>query len=1158
MKKSKICKVLLHFVYVLFLLLVILLAQSALVLILSRKKNTSLEVWYVCVCFVLIIPEIVHIITMLWCTSFLADQAMKTWPLFRGILSGIFLSITEAGCLSMLTYIILPRIPSYIILPILNFSLLPQLSQSVEAIRNKNIQTCLKPSLMIIGCVAIVVAGIVSSIYLSYSDALEPYQATILPILLIGASISLYSPIQTHIHGDTEASYHKTSLFYGSFRIFTYVMFCLMCFNKETVGVISLNLGLLGAGFQVFSNLQTLHLLIVIHITFSFVSLLTYIAPAKSKFTTFCSWQLSPILIAIFCIVLSVHTTNIYNIIDFSENPVTSELIIVFIMCGVLTLITICYMLIPKCFKDSSETNSNSGEELTFQYRYNSVLLLQFLLIQKKILRSPVDDSDSSVHNNRPSRVYVCTTMYQEAEHEMDRLLVSLKSVISSHKLKQKNVYIESHIFLDNGAEGKEIKDFGKQLYTLAEERLDLQPESGRMLYTPYGIQLHWDLEHGTPFFIHLKDTEKVKAKKRWSQVMYLEYVLKYRSKWEGSQGPYGPKSMYLNPSIRYESTESLVKYNDFYLGKGEARLAPTQTNHLLDVPDIILNDAEDLYNYSADTLTVDMSSNDGSLYPSETPSRNGSEIYLKETPLEIHTQDSTIFSVSQSNIGISTVCSDNFILMTDADMVFDDEAVLAVIDVCKNSPDVGGVCGRTYPTGLYRHPILWLQVFEYAKDFWMMKSSQNVIGSVMCCPGCFSLFRFEALSDILQTYESPTESVMDVFTKDNGEDRWMCTLMMLKGWKLRYVMAGRNSTFCPETTLEFMKQRRRWLLSDYTNAFLVMTNIANLISHNSAFSLTYALYQIQLFFIMILYPGATVIMLSLGLELGSGIPLFAIAPTFFLLIVGYSILLVKDVPSSVQLVASKVLIIVLGLGTLFAFGSTSVIIMKALIQDFQENIIGRHIEYIMILSLTATYPLAGLVHPSECHLLIYGLPYMFFLPLLNIILPVYAFCNIIDQSWGTRDDQLANISKFLRLPKVKKKKKPKKKRSTLSPNGSFSTLNSSVLDLQNFNEDEVSFWEKVVGDKVGVNVSGGLTSEERTAGLRVTRNKVTCWFLLINAFWVILLCACYGLMLQLMDNKTIFSIVMLSSLGLTPLIQVTGMLVDRGRVLLQHIRDNL
>ena len=51
-----------------------------------------------------------------------------------------------------------------------------------------------------------------------------------------------------------------------------------------------------------------------------------------------------------------------------------------------------------------------------------------------------------------------------------------------------------------------------------------------------------------------------------------------------------------------------------------------------------------------------------------------------------------------------------------------------------------------------------------------MIKSAQNVIGSVMCCPGCFSLYRAEAIDDVVSLYSEPTTRAGDVFTKDTGE----------------------------------------------------------------------------------------------------------------------------------------------------------------------------------------------------------------------------------------------------------------------------------------------------------------------------------------------------------------------------------------------------
>jgi len=53
------------------------------------------------------------------------------------------------------------------------------------------------------------------------------------------------------------------------------------------------------------------------------------------------------------------------------------------------------------------------------------------------------------------------------------------------------------------------------------------------------------------------------------------------------------------------------------------------------------------------------------------------------------------------------------------------------------------------------------------------------VLGSVLCAPGCFSVYRVKAVRDIVSTYASTVEKAFDFLIKDMGEDRWFCTLMV-------------------------------------------------------------------------------------------------------------------------------------------------------------------------------------------------------------------------------------------------------------------------------------------------------------------------------------------------------------------------------------------
>ncbi len=138
---------------------------------------------------------------------------------------------------------------------------------------------------------------------------------------------------------------------------------------------------------------------------------------------------------------------------------------------------------------------------------------------------SPQSVTDTGIDPD--SKVFICTTMYREADFEMRRLLKSLSKISKSKRLL--GVYMEAHVFLDNGAKDLHITDFASQLVSLLQNTLGVTSKDASAYTTPYGAQLSWRLPAGIPFFIHLKDSGKVKPKKRWSQVMYMSYILNQR-----------------------------------------------------------------------------------------------------------------------------------------------------------------------------------------------------------------------------------------------------------------------------------------------------------------------------------------------------------------------------------------------------------------------------------------------------------------------------------------------------------------------------------------------------------------------------------------------------------------------------------------------------
>ena len=110
---------------------------------------------------------------------------------------------------------------------------------------------------------------------------------------------------------------------------------------------------------------------------------------------------------------------------------------------------------------------------------------------------------------------------------------------------------------------------------------------------------------------------------------------------------------------------------------------------------------------------------------------------------------------------------------------------------------EVGASCGRTHPTGAGY--MQWCQKFEYAYNHWFVKSTEYITGCVLCSPGNFSLFRGEALmsDNVMTTYATVSTKPFHRIQYDQGEDRWLCSLLLQEGWGVEYLAAsGKKNDF--------------------------------------------------------------------------------------------------------------------------------------------------------------------------------------------------------------------------------------------------------------------------------------------------------------------------------------------------------------------------
>ncbi|XP_075920230.1 chitin synthase chs-1-like [Petromyzon marinus] len=120
-------------------------------------------------------------------------------------------------------------------------------------------------------------------------------------------------------------------------------------------------------------------------------------------------------------------------------------------------------------------------------------------------------------------------------------------------------------------------------------------------------------------------------------------------------------------------------------------------------------------------------------------------------------------------------------------------------------------------------------------------------MGCVLCSPGCFSLFRAKAIMDdnVLKTYTTVATEALQYIQYDQGEDRWLCTVMLQQGWRVEYCTGSDAYTNAPQEFKEFFNQRRRWGPSTMANTFSILENGVRTAKKNPSISRLYILYQI-------------------------------------------------------------------------------------------------------------------------------------------------------------------------------------------------------------------------------------------------------------------------------------------------------------------------
>lgn len=592
---------------------------------------------------------------------------------------------------------------------------------------------------------------------------------------------------------------------------------------------------------------------------------------------------------------------------------------------------------------------------------------------------------------NVTPQVYACATMWHETRQEMTQLLKSLFRLDYVHcasKLAQEKFRIhdpdfydlELHVIFDDAFELDEKVDkwvpnmFVRQLIDCMEDAarsvvkgpITIQPPEKTA--TPYGGRLTWIMPGHTRMVVHMKDKNKMRHRKRWSQCMYLYYLLGY--KLFGSS----EADKYMN-----EDNESSVT-------KLKNRKKKSKKNQR---------------------------------------SRPLRSLFMRMTPEQYEQAENT------------------FLLTLDGDVDFKPESVRLLIDRMKKNKKVGAVCGRIHPIG--SGPMVWYQQFEYAVGHWLQKAAEHVFGCVLCCPGCFSLFRGSALMDdnVMKMYTTKPTEARHYIQFEQGEDRWLCTLMLQQGHRIDYCAGADALTFAPETFNEFFNQRRRWSPSTLANMMDLLSSWRDTVRINDNISRPYVMYQFVLMASTILAPSTVILMVTgsyhsvLNLSIWQGY-LLSILPVVVYLVICMTMKSDHQITAAAVITALYTVVMMIAtIGTIISivtenFGSPNVVFLSGLVTIFL---------------------IAGVLHPQEFFCLVYGLLYFLTVPSTFVLLTVYYLCNLNNVSWGTRETPKKLTKEEEEELKIQQEEKKKKKesKSLLNRLGLTSLISDARELLQNF-----------------------------------------------------------------------------------------------------------
>ncbi|DAZ97368.1 TPA: hypothetical protein N0F65_003391 [Lagenidium giganteum] len=371
------------------------------------------------------------------------------------------------------------------------------------------------------------------------------------------------------------------------------------------------------------------------------------------------------------------------------------------------------------------------------------------------------------------------------------------------------------------------------------------------------------------------------------------------------------------------------------------------------------------------------------------------------------------------------------YTVLVDVGTIPGPSSIYRLIRSMDRNPQIGGVAGEIavdHPN--YFNPVIAAQHFEYKISNIMDKSLESVFGFISVLPGAFSAYRYEAIraekgaGPLPEYFKSLTTSTKELGPfKGNmylAEDRILCFELLARpgrNWTMHYVKDAIACTDVPETLVDLIKQRRRWLNGSFFAGLFAISNFGRVWKDSGhsfprkvvlTFQFLYLLCQNVLSWFLLSNLFLTFYyVLTLALYTRARPLLTAILGIYLAIIGGIIIFALGNRPEKRTAAFYSFSFIFYGL-VMVAVTGISVYGLTANfdVTDPRPELHTCKVSQFELVGGTVTA--LGLIFASaflhgEFSVLLSTIQYFFMLPTFVNILGIYAYSNLHDLSWGTK-----------------------------------------------------------------------------------------------------------------------------------------------------------